>query len=1197
MIVKTQTILSIATLLIVFSCRNREQRPLSFTPKVVEAHGYVVPKDSMATPKIILARKPRIVRAGKPKVVLINTNVHPAGIPRVVKADIPKICTPGQDGFSLPEIVPAIDSPFLAGIPEVVTAKEASVKEQSPYSFMSFGKLQGLKGDGIGCGLEDKSGNLWFIAGGSGVSKYDGKSFTYITEKEGLSANNVLSMLVDKNGALWFGTHTAGVSKYDGKNFTHFTQKEGMGGNYVFSMVQDKSGNLWFGTGSGLYKYDGKSFTHFTVKEGLSSNVIRGMLEDQNGDLWFGTGGAGVTKYDGKSFTNFTEKEGLNSKVINDILEDKSGNLWFATGWGGVSKYDGKSFTHFTKKEGLSDNTLLSIAQDNKGNLWMAADIGVSKYDGKSFTNFTVEQGLSDSVFNSVLEDKSGNLWFGSPGGVNRYGGQMFTHFTVKEGLSDNKVRSILKDKRGNLWIGTWAGGVIKHDGRSFTIFKNMEGLDYGSIEAMLEDKNGNLWFGSWDGVSKYDGKSFTCFPMQEGLAHSIVSILEDKRGNLWFGTYGGGVSKYDGENFTRFTEKEGLSNNVVVSSLEDKNGNLWFGTYGGGVSKYDGKNFTHFSEKGGLGSNNVWSIHEDKSGNLWFGTSGGVSKYDGKNFTHFTEKEGLSNDEVRNILEDKRGELWFGTANGLSKLEEERLTYLTKVETNMPSAVLSNSGPLFKTYMYDDGFSGEGVNIFKTMCEANDGTIWIGATGRLTAFHPNEEIPDSIAPNIQLTGLALFNEKIPWQNLMSYQDESVNGQKVKDTGFVLGNRVRVHDLQFDSVSKWYGVPGQLSLPYDNNHLTFQFVGITMRSPKKVKYQFKLEGLDKNWSALTDRNEAEYGNLPHGDYTFKVKAMNGDGYWSRELNYSFAIRPPWWRTWWFKTLVVLVLVGGVYGYIQYRSGNLKQRNILLEKKVIERTHELKHSLSELKNTQDQLIHSEKMASLGELTSGIAHEIKNPLNFINNFSEINLELIMELNNEPGREDENSQIIGTLKKNLEKINHHGKRVDDIVKSMLQHSRVGNLAKEPVNVNALCEESMKLAWHGFKAKEKTFQASFETHFEGGLPPIMAIPQELGRVLLNLLNNAFYAVHERKKKLQTVSADGSEVETSYIPRVTCTTKKKGNKIEITVSDNGTGIPEKILNKIFSLSLRPNQPVKGRGWVCPCPMISSQRAMVVNCL
>jgi signal transduction histidine kinase len=211
-----------------------------------------------------------------------------------------------------------------------------------------------------------------------------------------------------------------------------------------------------------------------------------------------------------------------------------------------------------------------------------------------------------------------------------------------------------------------------------------------------------------------------------------------------------------------------------------------------------------------------------------------------------------------------------------------------------------------------------------------------------------------------------------------------------------------------------------------------------------------------------------------------------------------------------------------------------------------------------------------MASLGELTSGIAHEIKNPLNFVNNFSELNMELITEIEEEQIRNlDENDQaqlapFIKTLKKNLEKINHHGKRIDGIVKGMLQHSRLGNVTKELVDINALCDESLKLAWHGFRAKEKTFNASFETRFDPDLPNVMVFPQDFGRVMINLFNNAFYAVHEKKKHNQSESPDALQTESLYKPSVIVSTRKNGNKIFITVSDNGMGIPSAIMNKIF---------------------------------
>jgi hypothetical protein len=456
----------------------------------------------------------------------------------------------------------------------------------------------------------------------------------------------------------------------------------------------------------------------------------------------------------------------------------------------------------------------------------------------------------------------------------------------------------------------------------------------------MLEDKAGNLWFADYCGVSKYDGKTFSHFTEKEGLSNvDIFSILEDKRGNIWFGTFRGGVNKYDGKRFTHFTDKEGLINNFVISIQEDQNGDLWFGNSGGGINKYDGKRFTHFTEKEGLVDNAVKSMLQDNSGNLWIGSgAGGVSKYDGKGFTHFTEKEGLSNNNVNSIYEDKRGNLWLGTSFGLSKLDKENLASFSRMTANEGGLLAGNSKPLFKTYTYEDGFLGIEVSHGKTIFEAKDGTIWIGSSNRLTAYHPGEETPDTTAPNIQITGVTVFNENIPWQNLISPVGGSgTENYRGKDTSIVLGNGVRVHDFRFDGVSKWYGLPENLSLTYNNNYLTFHFVGITMQSPKKVSYQYKLEGLDQNWSALTNRSEATYGNLPHGKYTFKVKAMNGDGYWSKEFNYTFTIRPPWWRTWWAYTLFAFLFAGFIYALFRYRLNKIRMKHeIVLQKhKLVE----------------------------------------------------------------------------------------------------------------------------------------------------------------------------------------------------------------------------------------------------------------------
>ncbi len=223
-----------------------------------------------------------------------------------------------------------------------------------------------------------------------------------------------------------------------------------------------------------------------------------------------------------------------------------------------------------------------------------------------------------------------------------------------------------------------------------------------------------------------------------------------------------------------------------------------------------------------------------------------------------------------------------------------------------------------------------------------------------------------------------------------------------------------------------------------------------------------------------------------------------------------------------------------------------------------KSEELEYSLEDLKSTQSQLIQSEKMASLGELTAGIAHEIQNPLNFVNNFSEVNKELLVEMKDEikKGNIDEVNALADDVIANEEKINHHGKRADAIVKGMLQHSRsTNNATKEPTDINALADEYLRLAYHGLRAKDKTFNATMKTDFDETIGNINIIPQDIGRVILNLITNAFYAVSAKA----LAAADGD-----YQPTVEVSTKKINGKIEIKVSDNGGGIPQKIFDKIF---------------------------------
>ena len=320
----------------------------------------------------------------------------------------------------------------------------------------------------------------------------------------------------------------------------------------------------------------------------------------------------------------------------------------------------------------------------------------------------------------------------------------------------------------------------------------------------------------------------------------------------------------------------------------------------------------------------------------------------------------------------------------------------------------------------------------------------------------------------------------------------------------------------------------EIKLDYFHNNFSFEFLATNYRVQGEMRYLFKLENYDEDWHNIGTQYKAYFYNIPPGKYLLRVRAISEDGAVG-ERKMAIVITPPWWRTWWAYTLFAVTFIVLVWTFIYYRSRQLILQNRRLENKVMVRTKELQNekekvetTLSELKSTQAQLIQSEKMASLGQLTAGIAHEIQNPLNFVNNFSEINKELIEDLKTEKQKNERDGQlemeILNDIAGNEEKINHHGKKAASIVKAMLEHSRTNTGLREPTDINALANEYLRLAYHGFRAKDKSFNATMNTEFDSGVDKVNMVPQEIGRVLLNIYNNAFYALSYSGKPTEAI-------------------------------------------------------------------------------
>lgn len=1041
--------------------------------------------------------------------------------------------------------------------PTITKIKAPGIMDGTNTNLLQLSTNEGLEGNMITSFLENEDGSIWIglvpITSPSNLSTltlYDGEN-TFLYDYPVIN-----DMTFDNQGRLWLATNRNGIYVLDFANDIEYTINISEGDLNFIDILYDHSDIVYLAAfKDGVYTID-SGIENLQKLTNKNSNLPVTLLEDSDKNIWFGfEDGIAVIDKERQDIKTFPKDTGFTLNFSSDIKEDTSGAIWFCDFQAGEVaslSLKQKKARLLTKENGYTISNGTRLEQDTKGNIWIAGnnEVFILSKDNLSSKTININSSILTNRRGSILKRKDGSLWVGTldKGVVIVNDFTLNTeYFDTSRGLINDQIWEIEEDSRGNLWLGTGAGINIIDPKKNTIKSVTKEQLHFvgnGSVNYIKEISKDVYFLDIGAGFSIYDRQQqkITQYTSNTNVIIEMLGFaaLDEHTFCLYTPK---GLYVYDIENnslkkITSKTNPDILKTQFGAEIVYDGNDILWIPTFNRGLAKVNLKNKTisYLNKKGGLSDNNAGVANFSDEGELWVTTLSGIGilNLEQNTLTNLKEENGLIPSEMYDLIE--RDSMMYGASvNGLIPIDK-----LTAKNTNKGYYAF-NGGLGFKSNDYLSGSSKFLIN----------GQFWAGVANpsnefRLLIFN-NEPKPDSIPSSAFITNMYVMDEN-PGFDKKSYTDSL----KAKTSTYAI-----TKNIKWDSIKQPYSLPKGLVLPFDQNSLSFSYSSGDVFNRAQLTYRFILDGEDEDWTYASNKTRTKnYYNLKPGEYTFKIAARSFNKPWSTPDELTFSISPPWWQTKWAYGLYFLLLLGllKIVDIIQKKRIIRKERE-RSQKRELEQAKVIEKAYEDLKATQSQLIQSEKMASLGELTAGIAHEIQNPLNFVNNFSEVNIELIDEMQEElkAGNQEEVIELSNDIKENQKKINHHGKRADSIVKGMLKHSRNTSGEKEPTNINAIADEYLRLAYHGLRAKDKTFNATLNTDFDETIGKINVVAQDIGRVVLNLITNALHAISSNAKATNDKT-----------PTIWVSTQQLGDQVLIKVRDNGSGIPKHILDKIF---------------------------------
>ncbi len=1068
--------------------------------------------------------------------------------------------------------------------------------------------------------------------------------FDYLSTKDGLSSNRIRCIYRDSKDYLWVGTET-GLDKYDSYTVKTYRNNEKQAGtlssNNITGFIEDSNNNLWIASTNGLNLYlpESDSFMVFRNNpadiHSIDDNWIFSFLKDSKGDLWITTYGMYLNKW------NPTTQQFIRYQIETEpgpsfLEEDSKGNLWLvAETLPGIYRFYPKTgeFINYldttidlgkiTKSLYIDKDDKFWVIRHNKGLLSFDPSTG----ELKQFNTNSNGTGTNGKLINRIIEVDNQHLWIGiDQGGINIFDKVSGTfkyilHDDNSDGLGNNGIWELYKDKEGIIWVGTSGAGIDIYNQKKekFKLYRhnvnNPNSVSSNIIGCFHEDSQGKIWIGSDDNglnVLNPQTGNFKHFKHDPANPNSISSntircITEDKNKDLWIGTWNRGLNHFNRKT-GRFncympdeTDPTSLSGPTVWHHIIDHRGIFWLAIHNVGVDLFDKnkgvvKRFVPDPDDStALSDAKVWYIFEDSSRNIWLCTNNGLDLYDSVNDA-FIVYDDLPSNNVKAITEDNDKNLWLGTEKGICQIKAD--------------------GTILQMYDESDGLAG---NIIHGIVCDNDGNIWVSTNNGVSKFDPQTKEFRNFTNEDGLQDNAFFQEsflitragEIYFGGFKGFNAFFPDNLKVNTTippvyitEFQIFNKPVPFGVKGSPLQKHISETKKITLTYLQSVFSFGFTAINYTNSEKNKYAYKMEGFEKDWN-YTDatRRYVTYTNLNPGEYTFRVKASNNDGIWNEEgTSISIIITPPFWETWWFRILVICIILISLISFFHYRTNKIREQKELLRKMVKERTFQLEeqqekiyiqneelqsqkeilqeiinkleeqseeievqnNELNQHRNHLENLV-KERTADLvtamkkaeessrlkSAFLSNMSHEIRTPMNAIIGFSSL-------LSDPDLPNIEKEELISYIKKNSETLLV---LIDDILEMSRIQANQLIINNKTINVIEIIKELF--ASFQLQSQPKGIELITDTGEFGDTLICSIDPIRLKQVLSNLINNAIKFTQKGSVKFGITIQD-KDFLTFY------------------VKDSGIGIPKEAGESIFLRFLKidsiKNQLFEGVG-------------------